>query len=113
VLTEYDSRFPEIGPHLTTIHAEGLGCTACDASSIGKPTGLERQLHVPFGALPRSPVAHEGHEGELYNPAADPREYSNPWDDPARRARRDRLARELREGPPKRREPWPLVEARA
>ena len=74
VTTEWDSRQPDgTEIHLRTIVRDGFVLTEYQPGTV-----------------------HDGTEGELYDLAADPLQFVNLWDDPARRALRDELVLDLR-----------------
>jgi arylsulfatase A-like enzyme len=111
VLCEWDSQFPGYGMHLRTIYRDGFLCTRYEESTDGQPNGLERA----FGerVLKRCGIHYDGSEGELYDVEADPNQWVNLWDDPARRSLRDDLVADLYDHlPPPRRDPL-LVETPA
>jgi len=59
VLTEWDSEFNGISIHMRTMYRDGFTCTVYEKSSL-----------------------YDGSEGELYDHANDPQQWSNLWDDP-------------------------------
>src|SRR6266550_1211256 len=99
VLCEWDSQFPGYGMHLRTIYRDGWSCTAYEPSTIGAPNGLEKWFAATGmfggGIGPRSSVAYDGSEGELYNDDDDPHQWVNRWDDPACKARKEDLVADL------------------
>ena len=102
-LCEWDSQFPGYGMHLRTIYRDGWLCTVYEPSTAGQPNGLEEVWGE--GVLQPCPVVYEqtatGPDGvaiatgELYDVEADPHQFENLWDDPARRAQRDDLVADL------------------
>lgn len=110
LLTTYDSPTPQVGMHLRTIHLNGYSCTVYEASTIGAATGDMAQ--VPGYTLAEvTSVSYDGSEGELYDLAADPREWDNRWDDADLASLKQDLIATLYEQLPPRRLPWPRVEA--
>jgi arylsulfatase A-like enzyme len=99
VLCEWDSQFPGYGMHLRTIYRDGWLCTAYEPSTIGEPNGLEEFFAATGmfggGIGPRSSVAYDGTEGELYNVEEDPYQWENRWDDPAYKALKEDLVTDL------------------
>jgi arylsulfatase A-like enzyme len=104
-LCEWDSQFPSYGMHLRTIVRDGFLCTAYEKSTGGQPNGLEQNAFAQrmFGdaLLTPIPIQYEGTEGELYDLEADPHQFVNLWDDPARRSLRDDLVADLYDSLPK------------
>ena len=102
-LCEWDSQFPGYGMHLRTIYRDGWLCTVYEPSTAGQPNGLEEVWGD--AVLQPCPVVYEqtgtGPDGvaiatgELYDVEADPYQFENLWDDPARRAQRDDLVADL------------------
>src|SRR5207245_8580679 len=95
VLCEWDSQFPGFGMHLRSIYRGGWLCTAYEKSTDGQPNGLE-EFFASTGMFgggigPRSSVAYDGTEGELYNVEDDPYQWENRWDDPACKALKEDL----------------------
>jgi len=100
VLCEWDSQFPGIGMHLRSIYRAGWVCTVYEPSTAGQPNGLEEVplMQRMFGDALTHPIdiQYDGSEGELYDLEADPHQWHNLWDDPARRSMRDDLVADLR-----------------
>ena len=107
VLCEWDSQFPGYGMHLRTIYRDGWLCTAYEPSTIGEPNGLEEFFAATGmfggGIGPRSSVAYDGTEGELYNVEEDPYQWENRWDDPACKALKEDLVTDLYDSLPRER----------
>ena len=114
-LCEWDSQFPGYGMHLRSIYRDGWLCTAYERSTIGEPNGLEdflallperaaQRLGLTDGG-PRSSVAYDGTEGELYRVDEDPWQFRNLWDDPGYRGVRSDLVADLYDSLPAAREP--------
>jgi hypothetical protein len=82
VITEWDGGYDGESVTLRSICREGYDCTA------GEPG-----------------TAHEGHEGELYDLTADPRQFVNLWDDPARQGLKRDLIADLYDNLPPARSP--------
>jgi len=105
VLCEWDSQFPAHGMHLRSIYRDGWLCTAYERSTGGKPNGLEKNPFVQrmLGDRLLQPIAiqYDGTEGELYDTQADPHQWHNLWDDPARRSLRDDLVADLYDSLPR------------
>jgi arylsulfatase A-like enzyme len=99
VLCEWDSQFPGFGMHLRTVYRDGWLCTAYEPSTIGEPNGLEEWFAETGmfggGIGPKTNVAYDGTEGELYNADDDPYQWENRWDDPACKAIREDLVADL------------------
>ena len=74
VLTEWDSDFEGDTLSLRTIHRDGYTCTVYGESSL-----------------------YDGTEGELYDHDADPHQWENLWDDPARQSLKRDLIADLRD----------------
>ena len=72
VITEWDSQFPTEDLHLRSMYRDGWLVTA----------------YEPGGG-------YDGTEGELYNLAEDPLQWTNLWGDPGYRSRREELAADL------------------
>jgi hypothetical protein len=114
-LCEWDSQFPGYGMHIRSIYRDGWSCTAYEPSTIGEPNGLEEFLgHLPeqisrrlwlADGGPRSSVAYDGTEGELYRVDEDPYQFRNLWDDPGYRSVRSDLVADLYDNLPAGREP--------
>jgi len=106
VITTFDSNFAAAGMHLRTIYRDQMICT------VYEPSTRDRGGHFPFywsvwgkgSEIPR----YDGTEGELYDLREDPRQWTNLWDDPARRKLRADLVADLRSALPAERDP-PLV----
>jgi arylsulfatase A-like enzyme len=102
-LCEWDSQFPGYGMHLRSIYRDGWLCTVYEASTAGRPNGLEKALGDQV--LEPAPVVYEARRtgpggvalstGELYHVANDPWQWDNRWDDPAAHALRDDLVDDL------------------
>jgi arylsulfatase A-like enzyme len=114
-LCEWDSQFPGYGMHMRSIYRDGWSCTAYEPSTVGEPNGLEdflghlpeqisRRLGLADGG-PRSSVAYDGTEGELYRVDEDPHQFRNLWDDPGYRSVRSDLVADLYDSLPAGREP--------
>jgi arylsulfatase A-like enzyme len=114
-LCEWDSQFPGYGMHMRSIYRDGWSCTAYEPSTIGEPNGLEdflghlpeqisRRLGLADGG-PRSSVAYDGTEGELYRIDEDPHQFRNLWDDPGYRSVRSDLVADLYDSLPATRDP--------
>jgi arylsulfatase A-like enzyme len=114
-ICEWDSQFPGYGMHMRSMYRDGWSCTAYEPSTIGEPNGLEdflghlpaeisRRLGLADGG-PRSSVAFDGSEGELYRVDEDPYQFRNLWDDPAYRSVRSDLVADLYDSLPAGREP--------
>ena len=88
VITEWDSQFPSEDLHLRSIYRDGWLLTA----------------YEPGGG-------YEGTEGELYNLDDDPLQWTNLWDDPGYRGRRDDLVTDLYDNLPPARAERLTVEA--
>lgn len=99
-LCEWDSQFPAYGMHFRSIVRDGFLCTAYEPSTGGRPNGLEKsafaQDMLGDDLLRAIDIQYDGSEGELYDLEADPHQWHNLWDDPARRALRDDLVADLR-----------------
>jgi arylsulfatase A-like enzyme len=111
VLCEWDSQFPGYGMHMRSIYRDGWLCTAYERSTVGEPNGLEQWFASTgmFGGVgPRSEIAYDGTEGELYDVVDDPHQFTNRWDDPACRAWRDELVADLHEHLPAERRVLPV-----
>jgi arylsulfatase A-like enzyme len=114
-LCEWDSQFPGYGMHMRSIYRDGWLCTTYEPSTVGKPNGLEDFLDLLPEAIaarlglahggPRSPVAYEGTEGELYRVDDDPYQFENLWDDPGYRSVRSDLVADLYDNLPAARDP--------
>ena len=102
-LCEWDSQFPGYGMHLRSIYRDGWLATVYEASTAGRPNGLEKVLGD--AVLRPAPVVYEREfdgpggvpiaTGELYDVAADPHQWHNRWDDPSLRSLRDDLVSDL------------------
>jgi hypothetical protein len=102
-LCEWDSQFPGYGMHLRSIYRDGWLCTVYEASTPGRPNGLEKALGDQV--LEPAPVVYEARRtgpggvalstGELYHVTNDPWQWDNRWDDPAAHALRDDLVDDL------------------
>jgi arylsulfatase A-like enzyme len=106
VLCEWDSQFPGYGMHLRSIYRDSWLCTVYEPSTIGEPNGLEEWFAATgmFGGVgPRSSIAYDGSEGELYDMEGDPHQWENRWDDPACKATREDLIADLYDSLPKER----------
>ncbi len=94
VITTFDSQFAAVGMHLRTIYRDGMLCT------VYEPSTRDRGGRFPFYSsvwLRGSRfVPYDGSEGELYDLSDDPRQWTNLWNDPARRKLRDELIDDLR-----------------
>jgi arylsulfatase A-like enzyme len=93
VLCEWDSQFPGYGMHLRSIYRDGWLCTVYEPSTDGQPNGLEKQSGDRV--LKKCGIHYDGTEGELYDMEADPHQFVNLWDDPARKALREDLVADL------------------
>jgi arylsulfatase A-like enzyme len=85
VVCEWDSQFPGYGMHLRTDLQQRLVVHGVRTSTIGQPNGLEEWFAETgmFGGVgPKSTVAYNGTEGELYDVEDDPHQWENRWDDP-------------------------------
>ena len=82
VITEWDGGYDGQSITLRTICRDGFVCTVCEPGT-----------------------AHAGDEGELYDLAADPRQFDNLWDDPARAALKSDLIADLYDNLPAARSP--------
>jgi hypothetical protein len=82
VITEWDGGYDGQSITLRTICRDGFVCTVCEPGT-----------------------AHDGHEGELYDLAADPRQFDNLWDDPARASLKSDLIADLYDNLPVARTP--------
>jgi arylsulfatase A-like enzyme len=103
MICEWDSQFPGYGMHFRTIVRDGWMCTAYEPSTAGQPNGLEKNDFVKnfLGAvLDPIDIQYDGTEGELYDLEADPHQWTNLWDDPGYRAKRDELVTDLRDSLP-------------
>jgi arylsulfatase A-like enzyme len=120
VLCEWDSQFPGYGMHMRSIYRDGWLCTAYERSTVGEPNGLEtffatlpeniaRRLGMQDGG-PRSAIAYDGAEGELYRVEEDPHQFHNRWSDPGCRRVRSELVADLYDHLPAPREPRLAVE---
>src|SRR5262249_54428184 len=92
VLCEWDSQFPDYGMHLRSIYRDGWLCTVYEPSTIGEPNGLEEWFAATGlfgGKSPKSSVAYDGSEGELYDMEGDPHQLENSVADPAWKAARE------------------------
>jgi hypothetical protein len=97
--------------HMRSIYRDGWLCTAYERSTVGEPNGLEQWFASTgmFGGVgPRSEIAYDGTEGELYDVVDDPHQFTNRWDDPACRAWRDELVADLHEHLPAERRVLPV-----
>jgi hypothetical protein len=107
VLCEWTSQFPGYGMHMNSIYRDGWLCTAYERSTIGEPNGLEDFFGATGmfggGIGPKSSIAYEGSEGELYNVNEDPHQWVNRWDDPQYKAVREDLVADLYDSLPKER----------
>jgi arylsulfatase A-like enzyme len=99
VLCEWTSQFPGYGMHMNSIYRDGWLCTAYERSTVGEPNGLEEFFAATGmfggGLGPKSSIAYEGTEGELYNVTEDPHQWVNRWDDPEYKAVREDLVADL------------------
>ena len=107
VICEWDSILPGYGMHMRSMYRDGWLVTAYEPSTIGTPNGFEDFLaRVPEGLArsldlhatpigPRTEIAYDGTEGELYRIDDDPHAFENRWDDPAVRSTRDALVADL------------------
>ena len=92
--------------HLRSIYRDDWLCTAYEKSTIGQPNGLEKwfaETGMFGGVSPKSKVAYDGSEGELYNVEDDPHQFANRWDDPECKSLREDLVADLYESLPKER----------
>ncbi len=90
---EWDSQFPGYGMHMRTIYRDGWVATVYEPSTAGRPNGLEKVMGDT--ALVPTSVQYDGTEGELYNLADDPHQWTNLWNDPTRAAVRSDLIADL------------------
>ena len=88
VITEWDSQFPTEDLHLRSMYRDDWLVT----------------VYEPGGG-------YDGTEGELYNLAEDPLQWTNLWDHPGCRARREELVTDLRDNLPPERADRLAVEA--
>jgi hypothetical protein len=103
MLCEWDSQFPGYGMHLRSVYRDGWLCTVYEPSTAGRPNGLEetwgeavlRPCPVVYEQTATGPGGVGIATGELYDVDADPHQWENLWDDPARRAQRDDLVADL------------------
>jgi hypothetical protein len=112
VLCEWDSQFPGYGMHLRSIYRDGWLCTVYEPSTVNEPNGLEKFFEATGmfrgGMGPKSSVAYDGTEGELYDVVDDPHQFLNRWDDPGYRSRRDELVADLYDSLPTERNVLPV-----
>jgi hypothetical protein len=103
MLCEWDSQFPGYGMHLRSIYRDGWLCTVYEASTAGKPNGLEevwgprvlRPSSVVYQADRPGPGGSSIATGELYDVGADPWQWHNRWDDLTVRTLREDLISDL------------------
>jgi arylsulfatase A-like enzyme len=93
IITTFDSQFRAVGMHLRTIYRDGYLCTVYEPRTHDRG-GRFRLYWSIWGRGTRVPD-YDGTEGELYDLGEDPRQFVNLWNDPARRALRDDLVRDL------------------
>ena len=82
VITEWDGGYDGESVTLRSICRDGFVCTVCEPGT-----------------------AHEGNEGELYDLTADPRQFVNLWDDPARQNLKSDLITDMYDNLPPARTP--------
>ncbi len=105
-LCEWDSQFPGYGMHLRSIYRDGWLCTVYEESTVGRPNGMERAWGD--GVLTPCGVEYDGTEGELYELADDPYQWTNRWDDPVCAAVRRALVADLYDSLPAERRELPV-----
>ncbi len=108
LITTFDSQFASVGMHLRTLYRDGMICTVYEPSTrdVGGRFPLFSAVWLRGSRIPR----YDGSEGELYDLREDPRQWTNLWHDPSRRALRDELVADLRAHlPPVRHDPLPFA----
>jgi arylsulfatase A-like enzyme len=105
-LVEWDSQL-DTGYRLRTIVADGWLCTRYEPTD--RYYGFPRsRRYAEFGIAEEDVpdlIVYDGSEGELYDLAADPQQWSNLWDVPEYAGIRDRLVAEIDSGFPPERDP--------
>lgn len=107
-LATFDSQFSKVGMHLRTILRDDWLCTVYEPRTYDR--GGRFRFYWSIWGMGTKVPDYRGHEGELYDLAADPHQRENLWNDPRRRAVRDALVAELYEHLPPAREPALRVE---